>query len=88
VPALLKKAVASLHGHEREVSFLFSHLLVPLIVLCMYFAASTCLLPAGVNRVFVTRSGGYALPVVGLLSVVLLVLVGPGRRRRSPADRR
>ena len=83
------KAEGSTGSLAGDVSFFFSHILVPVVVLSIYLVVSSFLLPEGVNRVFVTRSARYLLPVAGLLCAVLLVFLGPGRRRLRflPTDR-
>jgi hypothetical protein len=50
-------------------SFLVAHILIPLSVLSLYSSASSLLLPAGVNRVFVARTAGYVVPIVVVLTI-------------------
>jgi hypothetical protein len=52
--------------------FFVSHLLIPLALLSFYFAVSSLLLPEGVNKVFVTRSAKYAVPIAVLLGAAYI----------------
>ena len=71
--------------------FIRSHILIPLAILCLYLAAFSLLLPAGVNKVFVTRSMQVLLPITALLWVSFLVATGLAKvkaaRVETPEDR-
>lgn len=59
--------------------FLFSRVLIPMAVMSVYFVLSSFLLPAGVSKVFATRSAGYLVPITIVLGIAFLL---PARLRR------
>ncbi|MCX6070933.1 MAG: hypothetical protein NTU91_08765 [Chloroflexi bacterium] len=65
------------------VTFLLSHVLIPLGVMSFYFVSSSMLLPAGVNKVFVTRSAKYSVPIAILLCIALFAVFGSRRIRQQ-----
>lgn len=58
------------------VSIFVSHILIPLGVLSFYFVISSLLLPEGVNKVFVTRSAKYTIPITITLYVAFILFIG------------
>jgi hypothetical protein len=87
----MRSRLSSIAVYLRRTSILGrlqSELLIPLAVLSLYLVAASLLLPAGVNRVFVTRSAQALLPVAGLLWIAFLILawltLGALPRPRQP----
>jgi hypothetical protein len=66
--------------------FFVSHLLVPLALLSFYFVVSSLLLPEGVNKVFVTRSAKYAVPIVVLLGAAYIATRRKTGLSRQPSS--
>lgn len=58
---------------ERSVH---SHVLVSLGVLSFYFVSFSWLLPEGVNKAFVTRSGKYVIPITIVLYIAFFAING------------
>lgn len=57
-------------------SFFFTHVLIPLGLLSIYLVAFSWLLPEGVNKAFVTRSGMFVIPTTIFLSVIYAATQG------------
>ncbi len=57
-----------------RVDVFFSHVLIPLGFLTFYFISFSLLLPEGVNKVFVARSGKYLLLITIFLSLVFFAI--------------
>ncbi len=73
--ANIKKIIKSISTIERKTERFFSHILVPLWVLTLYFLAFSKLLPEGVNNIFATRSGKYTLWLACALGIVFLAII-------------
>jgi len=69
------KLVKPIFKQVLTASFFLSHILIPIGVLSLYFFSISLVLPDGVNKVFVTRSAKYLLPIsiflfIGFFSVI------------------
>lgn len=71
------RIAGSIRRQVWTADFLLSHIVIPLGVLCLYLVTSLLLIPAGVSKVFVTRSAGYAVPITILLGIASFALIGP-----------
>ena len=78
----ISRIVEPIRRHGLTVDFFLAHIAIPLGVTSFYFVTCSILLPAGVNRVFVTRSAGYAVPITILLWLAALAVIGPRRIRQ------
>ncbi len=76
------RGVDPIRKQVLTADFLLSHIAIPLGVMACYFAACSFLLPAGVNRVFVTRAAGYAVPIAILVWIGSFAVLGPRRIRQ------
>ncbi len=75
----IDREVEPIREQARTADFLLSHIVIPLGVMACYFAACSFLLPPGVNRVFVTRTAGYAVPMAILVWIASFAVLGPRR---------
>ncbi len=64
---------------DWKADLVVSRVLVPLGVLTLYFISFSRLLPVGVNKVFVTRSGTYVLLITIFLYLVFFAFIKLGR---------
>jgi hypothetical protein len=78
----IREAIDSLK-RKLTVNFVFSNVLIPLGVLSCYLVVSSWLLPPGVNKVFVTKTAKYILPITAALLVAFLVIIGLKRYWRQ-----
>jgi hypothetical protein len=75
----IRNSIRLILDHVLKVRFVISHILIPFGVMFLYFASSSHLLPAGVNKIFVTRSARYALPILILLYTPFFAAAALGR---------
>ena len=80
---LIKKVAESISKIEGKTEYFFSHILVPLWILTFYFLSFSKLLPEGINRVFVTKSGKYTFLLVSALSLVFILILIFQKKRVS-----
>ncbi len=79
----IDRGVGPIRKQVLTVDFLLSHIVIPLGVMGFYFAACSFLLPVGVNRVFVTRAAGYAVPIAILVWIASFAVLGPRRVKQQ-----
>lgn len=73
---IIRKNVRRISEHVLDVRFIISHILIPLGFLSFYLVTSSLLLPAGVNKVFVSRLAKYVVPITIILLTVFFAVVG------------
>jgi hypothetical protein len=66
-----------------DAKFLFSTVVVPLLVLSIYFLGFAFFLPNGVNKVFAKESWKYSIALTSAIGFVALALYGYQRNRRA-----
>ena len=72
----VRNLVQTISKQVLNASFLFSHILIPLGVLSLYFVSLLFFLPEGVNKVFVTRSAKLFLPITIFLFIAYFSIIG------------
>ena len=70
------KFVRPIFKQVLTASFFLSHILIPIGVLLFYFVSISLVLPDGVNKVFVTRSSKYLLPITIFLFIGFFSVIG------------
>ena len=70
------KFVRPIFKQGLTASFFLSHILIPIGVLLFYFVSISYVLPDGVNKVFVTRSAKYLLPITIFLFIGFFSVIG------------
>lgn len=71
----IKKLIKSFLMIEMKAERFLSHILIPLWVLTFYFLSFSRFLPAGINKVFMTRSGGYIVLITGVLCLIFFFIL-------------
>ncbi|MBE0670981.1 MAG: hypothetical protein IH588_10365 [Anaerolineales bacterium] len=69
------KFIKSFSMIERKAEIFLSQVIVPLWILTFYFFSLSKIFPAGINNVFVTRSGTYTLWVTIVLTLIFSVML-------------
>jgi hypothetical protein len=72
----IRKFLKSLSLIEGKTERFFSHILVPLWILTLYFLLSSGFLSSGINTVFLTRSGKYLFWGTSALSLIFFFILG------------
>ena len=70
------KFVRPIFKQVLTASFFLSHILIPIGVLLFYFVSISLVLPDGVNKVFMTRSAKYLLPITIFLFIGFFFVIG------------
>ena len=82
----VRRVVGRILSQVWSKSSFVSHLLIPLALLSFYFVVSSLVLPEGVNKVFVTRSAKYAVPITVLLGAAYIAARRKAGLTRQPSS--